>query len=127
DPKGGIRGAQARAINFDDPEANDWLAVNQYSVRENGHTRRPDLVLFVNGLPLAVIELKNAAGENATVWSAFQQLQTYQADVPSLFAANALLVASDGIQARVGALGAGREWFKPWRTVAGEALADPHL
>ena len=124
---GGIRGAQARAIDFDDPEANDWLAVNQYSVTENRHTRRPDVVLFVNGLPLAVIELKNAAGENATVWSAFRQLQTYQADVPSLFATNALLVASDGVQARVGALGAGREWFKPWRTIAGEGLADPHL
>ncbi len=127
DGDGDIRGAQARAIDFDRPAANDWLAVNQFSVVENKHARRPDVVLFVNGLPLAVIELKNAAGENATIWSAFQQLQTYQAEVPSLFAANALLVASDGVEARVGALGAGREWFKPWRTIAGEALADAHL
>ena len=127
DGDGDIRGAQARAIDFDRPAANDWLAVNQFSVVENKHARRPDVVLFVNGLPLAVIELKNAAGENATIWSAFQQLQTYQAEVPSLFAANALLVVSDGVEARVGALGAGREWFKPWRTIAGEALADAHL
>ena len=127
DGDGRIRGAQARVIDFDHPEANDWLAVNQYSVAENKHARRLDVVLFVNGLPLAVIELKNAAGENATIWSAFQQLQTYQAEVPSLFATNALLVASDGVEARVGAIGAGREWFKPWRTIAGEALADTHL
>lgn len=127
DGDGSIRGAQARVIDYSRPEANDWLAVNQYSVTENKHTRRPDVVLFVNGLPVAVIELKNAAGENATIWSAFQQLQTYQAEVPSLFATNALLVASDGMKARVGAIGAGREWFKPWRTIAGEALADTHL
>lgn len=127
DGDGGIRGAQARVIDFDLPEANDWLAVNQFSVAENKHARRPDVVLFVNGLPLGVIELKNAAGQNATIWSAFQQLQTYQAEVPSLFATNALLVASDGVEARVGAIGAGREWFKPWRTIAGEALADTHL
>ncbi|MDB6181639.1 type I restriction endonuclease subunit R [Paracoccus fistulariae] len=127
DVDGAIRGAQARVINFDRPEANDWLAVNQFSVAENKHARRPDVVLFVNGLPLGVIELKNAAGQNATIWSAFQQLQTYQAEVPSLFATNALLVASDGVEARVGAIGAGREWFKPWRTIAGEALADTHL
>jgi type I restriction enzyme R subunit len=127
DVDGSIRGAQASVINFDRPEANDWLAVNQFSVAENKHARRPDVVLFVNGLPLGVIELKNAAGQNATIWSAFQQLQTYQAEVPSLFATNALLVASDGVEARVGAIGAGREWFKPWRTIAGEALADTHL
>jgi len=124
---GDIRGAQARLLDFDMPESNDWLAVNQFTVTENKHTRRPDIVLFVNGLPLAVIELKNAAGENATVWSAFQQLQTYQSELPSLFITNALLVATDGVQARVGAISAGREWFKPWRTIAGEALADPHL
>jgi hypothetical protein len=75
-------------------------------------------VLFVNGLPLAVLELKNAANENATIWSAFQQLQTYQAELPSLFASDGVLVVSDGVKARVGALGAGREWFKPWRTIA---------
>ncbi len=127
DAEGGIRGAQARVIDFDDPGGNDWLAVNQFSVVENKHARRPDVVLFVNGLPLAVVELKNAADENATIWSAFQQLQTYKAEVPSLFALNALLAISDGVEARVGTLTAGREWFKPWRTIAGETLADAHL
>ena len=126
-PEGGVRGMQARVIDFDIPANNDWLAVNQFSVIENKHNRRPDVVLFVNGLPLAVLELKNAADEDATIWTAFQQLQTYQAEVPSIFSSNAALVASDGVEARVGALGAGREWFKPWRTVAGERLADPHL
>ncbi|HXH05347.1 MAG TPA: type I restriction endonuclease [Vicinamibacterales bacterium] len=125
--EGEVRGAQARVIDFDEPGANDWLAVNQFSVTENKHSRRPDSVLFVNGLPLAVIELKNAAEENATIWSAFQQLQTYQAEMPSLFASNAVLVVSDGVEARVGALGAAREWFKPWGTVTGDGLADSHL
>jgi type I restriction enzyme R subunit len=124
---GEVRGAQARVIDFDEPGGNDWLAVNQFSVTENKHSRRPDVVLFVNGLPLAVLELKNAGDENATIWSAFQQLQTYQAEIPSLFATNGVLVASDGVEARVGALGAGREWFKPWRTIAGERLADSHV
>lgn len=124
---GSIRGAQARVIDFDAPAGDDWLAVNQFSVVEHKHSRRPDVVLFVNGLPLAVLELKNAAAENATIWSAFQQLQTYQAEVPVLFVPNALLVVSDGVEARVGTLGAGREWFKPWRTVAGETLAGAHM
>ncbi|MBI2829193.1 MAG: type I restriction endonuclease subunit R, partial [Acidobacteria bacterium] len=124
---GGIRGAQARVIDFDDPASNDWLAVNQFSVTENKHTRRPDVVLFVNGLPLAVLELKNAADEDATIWTAFHQLGTYKAEIPSLFANNAVLVVSDGVQARVGTLTAGREWFKPWRTIAGDRLADSHL
>ena len=126
-PDGEIRGAQARVLDFDNTDANDWLAVNQFTVVENKHSRRPDIVLFVNGLPLAVVELKNAADENATIWTAFQQLQTYKAEVPSLFATNALLVISDGVEARVGTLTAGREWFKPWRTVSGERLADPYL
>ena len=124
---GAIRGAQARVIDFDEPRNNDWLAVNQFSVTENKQTRRLDVVLFVNGLPLTVIELKNAADEKATIWTAFQQLQTYQAEIPSLFATNSVLVVSDGVEARVGALGAGREWFKPWRTIEGESLADPNM
>ncbi len=121
---GELRGAQVRVIDFDQPEANDWLAVNQFSVTENKRTRRPDVVLFVNGLPVGVIELKNAAGRKATVRSAFQQLQTYQSEVPSLFAANALLVASDGVEVRVGTTGTGWEWFKTWRTLADGALAE---
>ena len=126
-PDGSIAGAQARVLDFDMPQNNDWLAVNQFTVAEGQHARRPDVVVFVNGLPLAVIELKNAADENATIWTAFHQLQTYQAQIPSLFATNAALVVSDGVQARIGALHAGQEWFKPWRTISGETLADPHL
>ena len=124
---GAIRGAQAQVIDFDDPTANNWLAVNQFTVVENSHQRRPDIVLFVNGLPLCVIELKNPADEDATVWTAWQQLQTYKAELPALFAMNAHLIVSDGVEARIGTLTAGREWFKPWRTVTGESLADPSL
>jgi type I restriction enzyme R subunit len=116
---GSIAGAQAKVIDFDTPDNNDWLAVNQFTVSEGQHTRRPDVVLFVNGIPLAVVELKNPADENATVLSAYRQLQTYQAQIPALFVFNAALIASDGVEARVGALGAEKEWFKPWRTITG--------
>src|SRR5213079_1764612 len=103
-PDGSIRGAQAWVIDFDNPANNDWLVVNQFTISENKHTRRPDVVLFVNGLPLGLLELKNAADENATIWSAFEQFQTYKAEVPSLFVPNALLAISDGVKARVGTL-----------------------
>lgn len=121
---GSVGGTQVKVIDFDNPDTNDWLAVNQFTVIENKNNRRPDVVLFVNGLPLAVIELKNPADENATIWSAYQQLQTYQKEIPSLFAYNAALIVSDGVEARLGVVGAGREWFKPWRTISGEKLAD---
>ena len=124
---GAVRGAQARVIDFDTPVNNDWLAVNQFTVVENKHERRPDVVLFVNGLPLGVIELKNPADEDATIWTAWQQLQTYKAELPTLFSMNAALLISDGVEARIGTLTAGREWFKPWRTISGETLADPHI
>ena len=124
---GVIRGAQAQVIDFDVPDHNDWLAVNQFTVVENKHERRPDVVLFVNGLPFGVIELKNPADEDATVRTAWQQLQTYKAEVPSLFAMNAALMVSDGVEARIGTLTAGWEWFKPWRTISGEGLADPRM
>ena len=124
---GAIRGAQARVIDFDVPANNDCFAVNQLTVVENKHERRPDVVLFVNGLPLVVIELKNPADEDATVWTAWQQLHTYKAELPALFAMNAVLMVSDGVEARIGTLTAGREWFKPWRTISGEGLADPHV
>ncbi|MCA9759187.1 MAG: type I restriction endonuclease subunit R, partial [Candidatus Eisenbacteria bacterium] len=126
-PEGGIRGAQVRVIDFDDPSANDWLAVNQFTIIENRTNRRPDIILFLNGIPLGVIELKNAADEDATIWSAFRQLQTYKAQLPTLFAFNELLLVSDGTEARVGTLTAGREWFKPWRTITGEDVADTKL
>ena len=124
---GAIRGAQARAIDFDQPEANTWAAVNQFTVTEQSNTRRPDIVVFVNGLPLAIIELKNPADPDATIWSAFHQLQTYRQELPSLFACNAVLVVSDGVEARLGTLTAGREWFKPWRTIGGQEPAPVFL
>ena len=122
-----IRGAQAQVVDFDDARNNDWLAVNQFTVTEGQHNRRPDVVLFVNGLPLGVIELKNPTDEDATVWTAWQQLQTYKAELPALFSMNGALFVSDGTQARIGSLTAGKEWFKPWRTISGESLADAHL
>jgi type I restriction enzyme R subunit len=124
---GTIAGAQARLIDFDGPDRNNWLVVNQFTVSEGPHTRRPDVVVFVNGMPLAVIELKNAADEDATIWSAHQQLQTYQAQIPSLFATNDLLVVSDGMHARFGCLASGKEWFKPWRTIGGKEDAPKVL
>ena len=124
---GAIRGEQARVIDFKDPTANNWLAVNQFTITENQNTRRPDIVLFVNGLPLGVIELKNPADAEATIWTAWQQLQTYQAELTTLFSMNEALIVSDGLAARIGALGAGTEWFKPWRNISGENLADLHL
>ena len=99
---GAIRGEQAQVIDFDKPEVNHWLAVNQFTVTENQNNRRPDVVLFVNGLPLGVIELKNPADEDATIWTAWQQLQTYQAELPTLFSFNEMLLVSDGMEARIG-------------------------
>jgi type I restriction enzyme R subunit len=122
-PDGTITGELARIIDFDDPDANDWLAVNQYTVIENKANRRPDVVIFINGLPLCVIELKNPGDENATLDGAFNQLLTYKSQIPSLFRTNAVLVISDGIAARIGSLTADRERFMPWRTVTGENVA----
>lgn len=120
---GTISGELARLVDFADPGVNDWLAVNQYTVIENQANRRPDIVLFVNGLPLGVIELKNPGDENATLDGAYNQLQTYKAQIPSLFRANAALLISDGLAARIGSLTADRERFMPWRTVTGESVA----
>ncbi len=112
-----------RLIDFNDAGANDWLAVNQFTVIEGPYNRRPDIVVFVNGLPLALIELKNAADEDATIWSAHAQFQTYKTEIPSLLHYNAALVVSDGLQARIGSLTANQEWFKVWRTIDGDGDA----
>jgi type I restriction enzyme R subunit len=127
---GTLQGDKAWAIDFANPDNNDWLAVNQFTVIEGQAKRRPDVVVFINGLPVAVIELKNPAAENATIDGAFHQLQTYKAQVSSLFRFNGLLVISDGLHARVGSLTADYERFMPWRTVDGniiEAKGKPEL
>ena len=122
-PDGSIAGDHVRLVDFGDVRANDWLAVNQFTVIEGQHNRRPDIVVFVNGLPLGLIELKNAADEDATIWSAYAQLQTYKAEIASLLHYNAALVVSDGLQARMGSVTANQEWFKVWRTIDGEGDA----
>ena len=122
-PDGSIAGDAVRLVDFGDPDANDWLAVNQFTVVEGNVNRRADVVLFVNGLPVGVFELKNAADENATVWTAFNQIQTYKQQIPTLFTTNEALVLSDGLDARIGTLTADRERFMPWRTIEGEGLA----
>ncbi|MBN1829039.1 MAG: type I restriction endonuclease subunit R [Deltaproteobacteria bacterium] len=110
-------------LDLKDLENNDWLAVNQFTVIEDRRNRRPDIVIFVNGLPLSVIELKNPADEKATIRHAFNQLQTYKSDIPSLFIYNELLVISDGLEARGGTLTAGWDRFMPWRTIDGKEVA----
>ena len=120
---GTIRGDKVRLIDFDDPAANDWLVTSQFTVIEGGRNRRPDVVVFVNGLPIGVIELKAPGGENATLAGAHNQLQTYKAQIPSLFRTNAVLVTSDGLTARIGSLTADQERFMPWRTTDGTEIA----
>ncbi len=121
---GTTRSRQIRFVDFDTPQNNDWLAVNQFTVVENSE-RRPDIVLFINGLPLAVIELKNPTDEKATVLTAFRQIQTYKQEISTLFTYNEAIVISDGLQARIGSLTADTEWFLPWRTIEGEDKAPP--
>ncbi len=127
DPDGRLVSGRVWAIDWEDVDKNNWLAVNQYTVEASYKNakvnRRPDMVVFVNGLPLSVIELKNAADENATIWSAFNQLQTYKEQISDLFVYNELLIVSDGLNARIGSLTSGREWFLPWKTIEGEATA----
>lgn len=121
-PDGTISGENVRLIDFEDPVQNDWLAVNQVTIIEQGAMRRPDIVVFVNGMPLGVIELKNPGDGNATLDGAFNQLRTYRHQIPSLFRSNAVLLISDGITARIGSLTADMERFMPWRTVNGDDL-----
>lgn len=116
---GTIRGDRVQLIDFDTPENNDWLAVNQFTVVGTSKCR-PDVVLFVNGLPLAVLELKNPTDEKATILTAFRQIQTYKQEIPVLFTYNETVVISDGLEARIGSLTADKEWFLPWRTIEGE-------
>ncbi len=118
------RGDFVQLIDWKTPVQNEWLAINQFSIKGAHHTRRPDIILFVNGLPLALLELKNPADENADIWKAFDQIQTYKEQIPDVFQYNELLVISDGSEARLGSLSSNAERFMQWRTIDGVAL-DP--
>ena len=120
---GSIAYDQVKLIDFDDPDNNDWAAINQFTIVEDRNNRRPDILVFINGLPLGIIELKNIGDESATVHGAFNQIQTYKKDVPSLFPYNEIEVISDGIQAKAGTVTADWERFMPWRTVDGKEVA----
>lgn len=121
---GETRGDHVRLIDWQNPVNNEWLAVNQFSIKGSHHTRRPDIILFINGLPLVVLELKNPADENADIWKAYDQIQTYKEQIPDVFEYNELLIISDGSEARMGSLSANAERFMQWRTIDGVML-DP--
>ena len=123
---GDERGERVWLIDFARPENNEFVVANQFTVIENHQNKRPDLVLFVNGIPLVVIELKNAVDENATIKAAYQQLNTYKETIPGLFGPNAFLVISDGLEARAGSLSAGFSRFMAWKSADGKAEAS-HL
>jgi type I restriction enzyme R subunit len=117
---GEIKPDLVRLFDFDSPTENEFLAINQYTIIEGEHNRRPDIVLFVNGLPLVVIELKNAADAKADIKAAFNQIQTYKREIPSLFRFNELCIISDGLDARIGTISSNLERFMTWKTIDGE-------
>ena len=121
---GETRGDFVRIVDCEIPANNEWLAVNQFSIKGPRHTRRPDIILFVNGLPLVLIELKNPADENADVWKAYDQIQTYKEQIPDVFQYNEVLIISDGTEALIGSLSSDSERFMAWRTIDGNTL-DP--
>jgi len=122
---GTIAGDTVHVIDFENIENNEFLAVNQFTVIENNDNRRPDVVIFINGIPLVVIELKNPADQNATILSAFNQFQTYKQQIPSLFNYNEFLIISDGIEARAGTISSDKERFMPWK-ILHEKEGAPH-
>ncbi|MDP3877285.1 MAG: type I restriction endonuclease subunit R [Methylobacter sp.] len=121
---GETRGDFVRLIDFEDATANEWLAINQFSIKGAKVTRRPDIILFVNGLPLVLLELKNPADMSADVWKAYEQIQTYKEQIAEVFQYNEILVVSDGTEALMGSLSADAERFMAWRTIDGVTL-DP--
>jgi type I restriction enzyme R subunit len=121
---GETRGDFVRLVDLEIPAKNDWVAVNQFTIKGARHTRRPDIILFVNGLPLVLLELKNPADENADIWKAFDQIQTYKEQIPDVFQYNEVLVISDGTEALLGSLSADAERFMAWRTIDGKTI-DP--
>jgi type I restriction enzyme R subunit len=124
---GSIAGDKLWLIDFAHPENNEFLAVNQFTVIENNCNRRPDILLFVNGIPFVAIELKNPVDEDATIWTAFNQFETYKQEIPSLFNYNAIVIISDGTEARAGTITSNKERFMPWKTIDGMGLAPTSL
>lgn len=122
-----IAGDKVWLIDYENPSNNEYLVVNQFTIIENNVNKRPDIILFINGLPLVVIELKNAVDENATINSAFNQLQTYKQAIPSLFLYNALLIVSDGWDALYGSLTSPKQFFVPWKSIDGKMVADENM
>jgi type I restriction enzyme, R subunit len=122
-----IAGDKVWLIDYENPNNNEYLVVNQFTIIENNVNKRPDIILFINGLPLVVIELKNAVDENATINSAFNQLQTYKQAIPSLFLYNALLIVSDGWDALYGSLTSPKQFFVPWKSIDGKMVADENM
>ncbi len=121
---GETRGDFVRLVDWGNATANEWLAINQFSLKGPHHTRRPDIILFLNGLPVVLLELKNPADENANIWKAYDQIQTYKAQIPDVFQYNEVLVVSDGSEALMGSLSSNAERFMAWRTIDGVTL-DP--
>jgi type I restriction enzyme R subunit len=124
---GSIAGDKVWLVDFAHPENNEFLAVNQFTVIEDNYNRRPDILLFINGIPIVALELKNPADKDATIWTAFNQLETYKQEIPSLFNYNEILVISDGTEARAGTITSNKERFMPWKTVGGTELAPTSL
>jgi type I restriction enzyme R subunit len=119
---GAVRTIRIWLIDYDEPSNNDWVAINQFTIIENGKNRRPDVIVFVNGIPLGLLELKNPTDEHATLKGAWNQLQTYRHDIPSLFVPNAVAVISDGTSAAMSSFTGGFEHFAPWKTVDGREV-----
>jgi len=119
---GAVRTIRIWLIDYDEPTNNDWVAINQFTIIENGKNRRPDVIVFVNGIPLGLLELKNPTDEHATLRGAWNQLQTYRHDIPSLFVPNAVAVISDGTSAAMSSFTGGFEHFAPWKTVDGREV-----
>ena len=122
----GIRGDKVYLVDFENPQNNEFLALNQFTIIENNNNRRPDIILFVNGLPLVVIELKNVADENATIYTAFNQFETYKKQITSLFVYNSLLIISDGLDALCGTMTSPFSRFMAWKSENGESLAESY-
>ena len=126
-PDGSIKTDKVWLFDFSEAgtDNNDWLAVNQYTVIDNHNHRRPDVIVFINGIPLAVVELKSSSDENVGISEAFRQFETYKNEIPSLFIYNSFLVISDGVNAKAGTLTANEDWFMPWRTIMDPFVKTP--